>query len=41
MTARGVEVTYDTIRKLYTRLGLEDARRLGRRQPWAGDEWHL
>ena len=40
MAARGVEVSYETIRTWYTKFGPECARRLRRRQPQAGDKWH-
>ncbi|MDV6278420.1 IS6 family transposase [Rhodococcus erythropolis] len=41
MAARGIEVTYETIRTWCARFGPEFARRLRRRQPQAGDTWHL
>ncbi|WP_411194453.1 IS6 family transposase [Rhodococcus erythropolis] len=41
MAARGIEVTYETIRTWCTRFGPEYARRLRRRQPQSGDTWHL
>jgi putative transposase len=41
MLARGIEVTYETIRKWCARFGPKYARRLRRRQPRAGDKWHL
>lgn len=41
MAARGVEVSYETIRASCVRFGPEFARRLRRRQPQAEDKWHL
>ncbi|MDV6278647.1 IS6 family transposase [Rhodococcus erythropolis] len=41
MAARGIEVTYETIRTWCTRFGPECARRLRRRAPRPGDKWHL
>jgi putative transposase len=41
MLARGIEVSYETIRKWCAKFGPEYARRLRRRQPRAGDKWHL
>lgn len=41
MAERGIEVTYETIRTWCTRFGPEYSRRLRRRQPQAGDKWHL
>lgn len=41
MAARGIEVTYETIRAWCTRFGPEYARRLRQRAPRAGDKWHL
>ncbi|MDV6278246.1 IS6 family transposase [Rhodococcus erythropolis] len=41
MAARGIEVTYETIRTWCTRFGPEYARRLRRRTPHPGDKWHL
>ena len=41
MAARGVEVSYETIRSWCTRFGPEYAHRLRRRAPRAGDKWHL
>ena len=41
MAARGVGVSYETIRAWCTRFGPEYARRLRRRAPRPGDKWHL
>ncbi|NHE67796.1 IS6 family transposase [Rhodococcus sp. D-46] len=41
MAARGIKVTYETIRTWCARFGPEYARRLRRRQPQTGDKWHL
>ena len=41
MTARGISVSYETIRAWCTRFGSEYARRLRRRAPRPGDKWHL
>lgn len=41
MAARGIEVTYETIRTWCTKFGPEYARTLRRHQPRAGDKWHL
>ena len=41
MAERGIEVTYETIRTWCIRFGPEYSRRLRRRQPHAGDKWHL
>ncbi|MDV6278478.1 IS6 family transposase [Rhodococcus erythropolis] len=41
MAARGIEVSYETIRTWCTRFGPEYARRLRRRASRAGDTWHL
>jgi putative transposase len=41
MAARGIEVTYETIRTWCTKFGTEYARRLRRRAPQPGDKWHL
>ena len=41
MVARGVVVTYETIRSWCAKFGPEYACRLRRRQPRPGDEWHL
>ncbi|MDV6278491.1 IS6 family transposase [Rhodococcus erythropolis] len=41
MTARGIAVSYETIRTWCTRFGPEYARRLRRHQPRTGDKWHL
>ncbi|MFF1945980.1 transposase [Rhodococcus qingshengii] len=41
MAECGVEVTYETIRAWCVRFGPEYTRRLRRRQPPAGDKWHL
>uniref|UniRef100_UPI000932C10B IS6 family transposase n=1 Tax=Rhodococcus marinonascens TaxID=38311 RepID=UPI000932C10B len=41
MADRRVEVTYETIRAGCTKFGPEYAHRLRRRQPRAGDKWHL
>ena len=40
MAARGIEVSYETIRKWYAKFGPECARRLRRRAPQPGDKWH-
>jgi putative transposase len=39
--ARGVIVTYDTIRKWCLKFGQSYANQLRRRRPRAGDKWHL
>ncbi|OYD61420.1 putative transposase [Rhodococcus sp. OK302] len=41
MAARGIEVTYETIRTWCAKLGPEYARRLRRHQPQSGDTWQL
>ncbi|MDV6278449.1 IS6 family transposase [Rhodococcus erythropolis] len=41
MAARGIEVTYETIRTWCARFGPEYACQLRRRQPQSGDKWHL
>ncbi|PBC36059.1 IS6 family transposase [Rhodococcus sp. ACPA4] len=41
MTARGVEVSYETIRAWSTRFGPEFARRLRQKAPRPSDKWHL
>jgi putative transposase len=41
MAARGITVSYETIRSWCARFGPEYAHRLCRRQPRAGDKWHL
>ena len=41
MAARGVEVSYETVRAWCVRFGPEFARRLRRRQLQAEDKWHL
>ncbi|WP_220463495.1 MULTISPECIES: IS6 family transposase [unclassified Rhodococcus (in: high G+C Gram-positive bacteria)] len=41
MAARGIEVTYETIRTWCTKFGREYARTLRRHQPNAGDKWHF
>lgn len=39
--ARGVVVSYETIRQWTIRFGPDYARRLRRRLPQGGDKWHL
>ena len=41
MAARGIEVSYESIRAWCARFGPEHAANLRRRQPKAGDKWHL
>ncbi|MDV6212660.1 IS6 family transposase [Rhodococcus erythropolis] len=41
MTARGIEVSYETIRTWCARFGSEYARRLRQRAPRPGNKWHL
>ena len=41
MAARGITVSYETIRAWCTRFGPEYARQLRRRTPRPGDRWHL
>src|ERR1044072_9505550 len=41
MAARGIEVSYETIRAWCTRFGPEYAAGLRRRAPRPGDKWHL
>ncbi|MFB7225467.1 IS6 family transposase [Streptomyces sp. NPDC056227] len=41
MLARGVTVSYETIRQWCAKFGPEYARELRRRRPQAGDKWHL
>ena len=41
MLARGVVVTYETIRSWCARFGPDYAARLRRRRPRPGDKWHL
>ncbi|MDV6278009.1 IS6 family transposase [Rhodococcus erythropolis] len=41
MDARGIEVSYETIRTWCTRFGPEYARSLRRRAPRPGDKWHV
>ena len=41
MTARGIAVSYETIRAWCARFGPEYACRLQRRAPRPGDKWHL
>ena len=39
--ARGLDVSYETIRRWVTKFGPAIARGLGRRQPYPGNIWHL
>jgi putative transposase len=41
MMARGVLVTYETIRGWCHKFGQSYANGLRRRRPWPGDKWHL
>ena len=41
LAERGVEVTYETIRKWCMKFGPEYARKLKRREGRLGDVWHL
>ena len=41
MLARGVVVTYETIRSWCAKFGPDYAARLRRRRPRPGDKWHL
>ncbi len=41
MLARGVVVTYETIRSWCARFGPDYANQLRRRRPRPGDKWHL
>ncbi|MFF4590929.1 IS6 family transposase [Streptomyces sp. NPDC001388] len=41
MMERGVVVSYDTVRRWCAKFGQAYARELRRRQPRAGDKWHL
>jgi putative transposase len=41
LLARGVIVSYETVRKWCAKFGPEYARRLRRRRPQTGDKWHL
>lgn len=38
---RGIDVSYETIRRWVAKFGPSIARRLRRRQPLPGDIWHL
>jgi putative transposase len=39
--ARGISVTYETIRQWCRTFGQDYANQLGRRRPRPGDKWHL
>ena len=41
LLARGIVVSYETVRQWCAKFGPEYARRLWRRRPVAGDDWHL
>jgi putative transposase len=41
LAARGVAVTYETIRQWGLKFGREFANRIRRRAPRRGDKWHL
>jgi putative transposase len=41
LAARGISVTYETIRKRSLKFGREFANRIRRRAPRRGDKWHL
>ena len=41
MVARGVVVTYETIRSWCAKFGPDYAAQLGRRRPRPGDNWHF
>ena len=41
LAARGISVTYETIRQWSVKFGREFANRIRRRAPRCGDKWHL
>ena len=41
LAARGISVTYETIRQWGLKFGREFANRIRRRAPQRGDKWHL
>jgi len=41
LAARGLSVTYETVRQWGLRFGREFANRMRRRAPRRGDKWHL
>jgi putative transposase len=41
LAARGIPVTYETIRQWGLKFGREFANRIRRRAPCRGDKWHL
>ncbi|MEU5431291.1 IS6 family transposase, partial [Streptomyces olivoreticuli] len=41
MLERGVEVSYETVRRWCARFGQEYANRLRRRRPRPGDKWYM
>jgi putative transposase len=41
LAERGIEVTYETIRRWYRKFAQSFANRLRRRRPRPGDRWHL
>jgi putative transposase len=41
LAARGISVTYETIRQWGLKFGREFANRIRRRAPCRGDKWHL
>src|SRR3982750_189141 len=41
LAARGISITYETIRQWGLKLGREFANRIHRRAPCRGDKWHL
>ena len=41
LAARGIEVTYETIRQWCRKFGQQYANDLRRRRPQPGDKWHL
>jgi putative transposase len=41
LAARGLSVTYETIRQWGLKFGRESANRIRQRSPHRGDKWHL
>lgn len=41
LAARGITVTYDTVRQWRRKFGQDFANGIRRRQPRRGDQWHL
>jgi putative transposase len=41
LAERGLDLSYETVRRWVLKFGLEIARRLRRRRPGPGDRWHL